>query len=66
MGEDFVNREVLLGEINGSGGCAFPDPVSLRGCRVGGSLEKGVLGSRGSQRQATVEYAEARQVHSSL
>lgn len=27
--EDFVNCEVLLGKINRSGGCAFPDPVSL-------------------------------------
>lgn len=64
--EDFVNCEVLLGEINGSGGCALPDPVSLRGSRVGGSLEKDVLGSRVSQRQAAAEYAEARRAHSSL
>lgn len=40
----FVNCEGLLGERNGSGGCAFSDPVSLRGSTVGGSLEKGALG----------------------
>lgn len=42
--ENFVNCEELPGEINGSGGCAFPDPDSLLGGRVGGPLGKGALG----------------------